>query len=171
MAILFSPSVAGLMAGRGILVPMGMTTNAQSNVVVSLTVYSTSQAQPLANTIADNWTSYNSTYLFHMQNVQYKLDSPTSNTQSGLIINANTPTSNTALNTGTASWCIIWCSNVPNGSGSAGSIGHSTLPNSQFLVGPVTYAYGNGIVRLSNLSVTSGSTYTFVDSTIYFNRT
>lgn len=169
MAILFSPSIAGIVAGRGILVPMGMTTNAASSVTVSLTVYS-GESQPAANTILNNWSSYRSSYLFHMPNVQYKLNSPTSNTESGLIVNVNTPTSNTALNSGTSSWCIIWCSNVPNGNSSPGQIGYTTIPNTQFLVGPVTLPYENGIVRMSNLSVTAGSTYTFIDSTIYFQK-
>lgn len=164
--MLFSPSVAGLMAGRGVMVPMGMTTNSAVNVTVSLTVYSGSQ--PSANAIESGWTNYNTTYLFHMPNVEYELLFNTSNTQCGLITNSNFPTSNAAVNGGTASWCIIWCSNVQNGN-STGQIANTTIPNTQFLVGPVTEPWGNGVVRLSNTTITSTQTYNFVDSTIYFS--
>lgn len=165
--LLFSPSLAGLLAGRGVLVPMGMTSNASSNVTVSLTVYSGTQSS--AADIASNWVNYNSTYLFHVPGVVYKLSNPTSNTLCGLVTNANYPSSDTAVNTGTAAWCIVWCSNVASGTGS-GQIGNATIPNSQFIVGPVTLYSGNGIVRLSDLSVTSGLSYTFLDSTIFFNK-
>lgn len=165
--LLFSPSLAGLMAGRGILVPMGMTTNANSNVTVSLTVFA--GAQPTATDITNNWDDYNGAYLFHMRGVDYKLASPTSNTLCGLVTNANYPTSESAINSGTASWCIIWCSDIASGS-SPGELGDTTIPNTQFIVGPVTLYSGNGIVRLSNLSIASGSTYNFVDSTMFFNK-
>lgn len=164
--MLFSPSVAGLLAGRGVMIPMGMTSNAASNVTVALTVYS--GTQPSANTISSNWTNYNTTYLFHMANVEYELVYSSSNTLSGLISNANFPTSNAAVSGGTAGWCIIWCSNVQNGNG-AGQIANTTIPNAQFLVGPVTEAWGNGVVRLTNTSISSAQTYNFVDSTIYFS--
>lgn len=165
--MLFSPSVAGLMAGRGVLVPMGITTNASSNVTVSLTVYS--GTQPSAANVANNWSTYNTSYLFHMPDVEYKLQDPTSNTLCGLITNANSPTSNAAVNSNTASWCIIWCSNVQEGSG-AGQLSNTAIPNGNFLVGPVTVYTGNGIVRLSDLAITSSNTYNFVDSSIYFNK-
>lgn len=164
--MLFSPSVAGLMAGRGVMVPMGMTSNSASNVTVSLTVYSGSQ--PTAETIENNWTNYNTTYLFHMPNVEYELLFNTSNTQTGLITNCNFPTSNAAINGGTASWCIIWCSNVQNGTGS-GQIANTVIPDTEFLVGPVTEPWGNGVVRLTSTTISSAQTYNFVDSTIYFS--
>lgn len=165
--LLFSPSLAGLLVGRGILVPMGMTTNASSNVTVSLTVYSGSQ--PSAATISNTWTDYNLTYLFHMRGVQYKLSSPSSNTNCGLLTNDNNPTSEAALNSGTAAWCIIWCSDVVSGT-NPGELSDTTIPNSQFIVGPVTLYSGNGIVRLSNLSIVGSSQYTLVDSTVFFNK-
>ena len=171
--LLFSPSLAGLMAGRGILVPMGMTTNATSNVTTSLTVFA--GEQPPADDISNNWDDYNDAYLFHMRGVEYKLSNPTSNTLCGLISNANYPTSEPALNTslvsggGGASWCVIWCSDISSGS-APGELGDIAVPNTQFIVGPVTLYSGNGIVRLSNLSITSGLTYNFVDSTMFFNK-
>lgn len=165
--MLFSSTVAGLMAGRGIMVPMGISTNAESNVTVSLTVYS--GTQPTAANVADNWSTYNTSYLFHMPNVEYKLQNPNSNTQCGLITNANYPTSNTSINSNTASWCIIWCSNIQEGSG-AGQLSNTAIPDVNYVVGPVTLYTGKGIVRLSDLSITTGNTYNFVDSSIYFNK-
>lgn len=164
--MIFSPSVAGLMAGRGVMVPMGMTSNSAANLTVSLTVYS--GVQPNVTTVAQNWTSYNESYLFHMANVEYELVYNNSNTfLSGLISNSNFPTSFPAENTNTASWCVVWCSNVDDGNG-AGQIANTTIPNENFLIGPVTEAWGNGIVRLTSTSIEAAQTYNFVDSTIYF---
>lgn len=165
--MIFSRSLAGLMAGRGVLSTMGLT-DADANVTVALTVFPGTQPTTSSD-IVDNWAGYNTTYLFHMSNVDYELVNPKNAAQSGLITNANSPTSNPAVNAGEASWAIIWCSNIIEGLG-AGELGDILIPNSQFIVGPVTLYSGNGIVRLSDLSIEAYSTYTFVDSTIFFNK-
>lgn len=168
MAIIFSQSISGTMIARGIMVPMGMTTTASSSITVSLTVYS--GVQPSAATIASSWSSYNTTYLFHLPGVSYFIPNWDNTTLlGGYMTKNNNPTAVAAINSGTASWAIIWCSNVAAGSG-AGQIQNATIPNTSFLVGPVTLDSGNGIVKLFDLNIISANSYTILDSTIQFRN-
>lgn len=171
MALLFSPSIANMFVYRGILgsvtgvATTGGSLSPQPTAGMSVTVYS--GVKPTAASITSSWSSYNTTYLFHQPGVNYIQANYNLVPGGGFLSRTNTPTPVTALNSGTASWCIVWCSNVLAGS-STGQIGNSTLPNVNFIVGDVTIGSGNGIVTLSDLNVTSSTTVTILDSTIEF---
>lgn len=171
MALLFSPSIANMFVFRGILGAVtGVSTTGvpipmQPTAAMSVTVYS--GVKPSAASITASWGSYNTTYLFHQPGVNYIQANPGLIPGGAFITRTNVPAAVTALNSGTASWCIIWCSNVAAGSG-AGQIGNATLPNANFIVGDVTIGSGDGIVTLSNLVVTGGQSTTILDSTIEF---
>lgn len=171
MALLFSPSIANMFVFRGILGAVtgitltGGSVPLQPTVTLAATIYS--GVKPTAAAITASWSSYNTTYLFHQPGVNYIQANFNLVPGGGFLTRSNVPTSVTALNGGTASWCIIWCSNVVAGTG-AGQIGNATLPNANFIVGDVTVGSGDGIVTLSSLTVTGGSSVTILDSTIEF---
>jgi len=171
MALLFSPSIANMFVFRGILgavtgiVTTGSSITIQPTAAMSVTVYS--GVKPSAGAITSSWPSYNTTYLFHQPGVNYTQPNWFDPVYGGFITRNNLPTEVTALNSGTASWCIIWCSNVLAGTG-AGQIGNAILPNANFIVGDVTIGSGDGIVTLNNLSITGGQSATILDSTIEF---
>lgn len=172
MALLFAPQIANMFIFRGIMgVVTGIVTTGdsafspQQTASMSVTVYS--GLKPSAATIASSWASYNTTYLFHQPGVNYIQANYNLVPGGGFLTRTNVPTSVTALNAGTASWCIIWCSNVAAGS-SSGQIGNAALPNANFIVGDVTVGSGDGIVTLSSLTVSGGSSITILDSTIEF---
>lgn len=171
MALLFSPSIANMFVFRGILgavtgvATTGQTYSQQPTVTLAVTIYS--GVKPSAATITSSWSSYNTTYLFHQPGVNYVQAQFNLVPGGGFLTRSNNPTAVTALNAGTASWCIIWCNNVAAGTG-AGQIGNATLPNANFIVGDVTIGSGDGIVTLNSLAITGGSTVTILDSTIEF---
>jgi len=172
MALLFSPSIANMFVFRGILGAVtGISTTGntiwavQPTANMAVTVYS--GVKPSASSITASWPSYNANYLFHQPGVNYIQANLNLVPGGGFLTRTNVPTSVTALNGGTASWCIVWCSNVAAGS-SAGQIGNAALPNANFIVGDVTIGSGNGIVTLDTLTITGGSTVTILDSTIEF---
>lgn len=171
MALIYSPSISNMFVFRGILgavtsiTTTGTGVNVQPTASMSLTVYS--GVQPSAATITSSWASYNTTYLFHLPGVSYIQPLVNQIPAGGFITRANVPTAVTATNSGTASWAIVWCSNVAAGT-AAGQIGNATIPNTNFIVGPVTLGNGNGIVTMNSLTVTSGVSTNILDSTIQF---
>lgn len=171
MALLFSPSISNMFVFRGILGAVtgititGASFTNQPTVTLALTIYS--GVQPSAATITSSWASYNTSYLFHQPGVNYIQPLINQLPAGGFITRSNNPTAVTATNSGTASWAIVWCNNVLAGTG-AGQIGNATIPNANFIVGPVTLGNGNGIITMSNLTVTSGVSTTILDSNIEF---
>lgn len=171
MALIYSPSIANVFVYRGVvgaidgIIQTGINISPSPTPTLAITVYS--GAQPSAAGITASWSAYNTNFLFHQPGVTYILPNPTVPAAGALLTRNNLPTAVTAANTGTASWCIIWCSNVATGSGS-GQISNAVLPNTKFIVGPVTTGSGNGIVTLASLSIVSGTSVSILDSTIKF---
>lgn len=171
MALLFSPQIANMFVFRGILGAVtGVNTigpyfTPQPTAAMSVTVYG--GIKPTAATITSSWTSYNTTYLFHQPGVNYIQANYNLVPGGGFLTRTGVPAAVTALNSGTASWCIIWCSNVATGT-SAGQIGNATLPNANFIVGDVTIGSGDGIVTLTSLVITGDASSSILDSTIEF---
>jgi len=108
--------------------------------------------QPTASDITANWTNARANYLQHWTGGYWS--QPNANTLgSGNLCTLGVPlTPRTANATGTASWGIIWASNVAEASVQSG-----TLPNANFIVGPVTDVFGNGMIKMNSTSTTSGS--------------
>lgn len=169
MALIYSPSISNCFMLRGIMGAMsGVSLTStfyqpQPNPTVAITVYS--GTQPSAASITASWASYNTNYLFHQPGVSYIMPNFQTAGAGAFLSRNNSPTAVTATNTGTASWCIIWCSNVAAGIGT-GQISSSTIPNVNFIVGPVTLSTSTGLVTLTSLSVNGGTTATILDSTL-----
>lgn len=117
----------------------------------AVTVFS--GAQPSAASIAASWPTYNTLVLQHWPNVLFG-NAPGSNTfGSGYYVQLNgaiTPT--TTYASGTATWGILWGSNV-----SEVTVLGSSLPNSIFMVVPVTDQAGTGTIKLLSTTLTSGA--------------
>ena len=118
----------------------------------SMTIYS--GAQPTADTVAASWSSYrtsNSICIAHIQTAPtYSYNYATSTTY---FTNVSGSVSSTALNSGTATWAILW-----QGSVTPVQAGLVTLPDDEFLVVPVGTTSSNAIIRFTNTNFTSGQT-------------
>lgn len=172
MAILYSPSIAPLVLCCGILKSAGFSesagnfytyTNALTNPTgtVNVTVYG--GTQPSAATILSGWTTYNTSFLFHQPSIGIVQTAYSSDSVASKLTINGTPTAVTASNTGTATWAIVWVNGgtaIAAGTG-AGQISNATIPNTRFIVCPVTTtASVTGFVLLSSTSITSGTSAT-----------
>ena len=137
-----------------------------ANVSAAITFYSGSQ--PTAAQIESAWADYNSSYLFHLPN--FSIQQPNANvTNTGIIIvNYGLPTPQTAINTGVATWAILWIKNVLAGT-ATGQIGGATLPDTKFVILPISDLSQVYPVRLTDTSIVSGSVYNIADLNILAN--
>lgn len=163
MTIIYHPNVKTLLAGsfKRTFSGVGVAANLALNYAdVGITVYS--GAIPTPATISSIWVTYNSSasnYLIHFTGVRI----------SQIIFNnllqmSNSPAAATAVNTGTASWAIIWC-----GQPSGAQLSSSSLPFSNFLVTSVSDITGTGIVRFVSSSLVATTSYTISDVSMAFN--
>lgn len=162
MAIIFNQNIQNLWCAAGIL--RGGTTYASPasqtyTSIWAITIFS--GAQPSAATITSSWSSYNTVYLCHWQNVTlYVANADTSGAAQGLgIYSAVSPA--TANASGTASWAILWPTNPTEA-----TIQSSSLPSTQFIVCTASDNAGTGIVRLASTTILSGNSYTPSDVVI-----
>jgi hypothetical protein len=143
MAIKFHPNIAKLLLGKGIL--SGLTTT------VAVTLFKGSQ--PTAADVTANWTTHSPNVLVHWTGVGF--------TQpfNDLTLGVNVfPTPTVATGTGTATWAIIWATNVATLGG--------TLPNTSFLVVPASNTSNLGVIRVLNENITSGQSIGLAEGTI-----
>jgi hypothetical protein len=114
-------------------------------------------AQPTANDVAANWSSYKSTstdYLGFVSGTLLEVSTSSFTLQ--------TLTTATAAGSGTATWAILWNRGV-----SAGSMASATLPTSAFWVVPVCdVTTSTGVAILLDTNLTSGQTFTLADVTL-----
>lgn len=130
----------------------------------AFTVYS--GVQPTAQTVASDWASYKSTNsicLAHYNGANSTVAlnfSYNDGTNSYYFTNPLSTVTVNALNTGTASWAIIWIyGTYPI------DVSLSSIPaNSKFIVVPVTDTSGIGVIRYSNLSATQGQPFVPYDA-------
>lgn len=116
---------------------------------IALTVFQ--GTQPSAAAITSSWSSASANYLQHWTGAYWT--QPNSNTVgNGGACQMGTVVAQNAYATGTATWGIIWGSNV-----SEANIQSATLPNANFIVGPVSTATGNGMIIMNTTSTTAGS--------------
>lgn len=111
-----------------------------------ITVYS--GAQPTAAQILANWSNYkssNSNFLVHF--VGNYWDQP----YKGNLLDLYNMSEATPINTGVASWAILYTNNILFSQLNAASI-----PNSSFLVLPVTTTAEKGVIRLADINIVSG---------------
>ena len=118
----------------------------------SITVYS--GVQPTAQQVEANWGSYkssNSSCLAHYSSgVTFGYNDAT---LTYYFTNTSNAITTTALNSGTATWAIIW-------SASSVDVSLTSIPaSSKFIIVPVTNTAGIGIIRYSNLVATQGQAF------------
>jgi hypothetical protein len=149
MAIQFSQSVRNLFIGRGLL---GAFVSP-----CSISVYS--GVQPTSAQVTANWASYASTNAIFLNHYTGGTWTQPSN---GIMMQLSTvPATQIALNSGTATWCILWTSAV-----TAANVAAGTLPNISFIVAPCSDSVGSGVVRFADPIFVSGATKIILDGSI-----
>lgn len=133
----------------------------QVGSVKPFTVYS--GIQPTAQQVEANWTSYkssNSNCLAHYTGAVFQFNS---GTNTYYWTNTTSSITATALNSGTATWAIIW-QNTPV------DVSLTSIPSSgRFVVVPVTNTSGVGVIRYTNLVATQGEAFVPYDAGMTFN--
>lgn len=149
MTLLYSNSIRNLMIGRGILAAM--------TTLTAITVYK--GTQPTAAQITSSWASYNSAssdYLVHYPGAGW------TQPLNGILLSLTTvPPAVNSVGTGIATWCIVWMTNV-----SQATVDSTTLPNTQFIVGPCSDFIGDGIVRFADPQLTAGVSKVILEGSI-----
>lgn len=121
----------------------------------SVTIYS--GVQPAASVVTSSWSSYNNTNSNLLWHAQSGLTLTVAG--SGLSIYGSTlPALTAPVRDGTASWGIIW-----SGSVAYNAMGTSSIPNSSFIVVPVTDTSGNGVIRLTSTTLSTATTATIIN--------
>ena len=159
MALIFSTSFTQLMANVIYQVVSG---NVDSSATSTVTVYS--GTQPAASDIIANWANYTSagaTYLANFTGIEWQLDP--GNTSACTIFQS---TAATPVNSGTATWAILWgqayLADASLASGGA-------IPTSTFIVVPVSDITGTGIIQFTSAALTAGTPVTIAAGGILTN--
>lgn len=119
----------------------------------SVTIFS--GTQPTAAQVVSSWSTYSAQYLVHWPSVTWPLPPDYQTIQATQTVTASLPAGVAAFRTGTAGWGICW----GNLNASAATIQGATLPGTQFIVVPVTVSGGNGIIKMTTMSIVSGTSY------------
>lgn len=153
MAVIFFRNIRNLILSRGI------RDSATTVNTFAFTIFS--GVQPTASTVAGNWTNYNTTFLAHWQGgVVSQANANTSGVSQTLTL-STIPGAVTANASGTASWAIMWPTNP-----SQATISGSSLPNTSFIILPVSDIAGNGMLKLTSTTVVQGNSYTIAELNI-----
>ena len=159
MTVKFQSNIQNSMIGLGLLSLMYIYGNGAQPAAVS--VYS--GVQPTSADITANWPAYNSgnaNFLGHFINGYWS--QPNNNSPTGVLLQYNPPAAQNAINTGTATWCIVWNVNV-----ALVTVAGPTLPSAAFIVGPVSDALGQGIIRFTDpTTFVSGNPIAIADGSI-----
>lgn len=116
----------------------------------SITMYA--GTQPTPTTLISSWSSYNyntSNFLWHAQT------GLTLAVTGGVSIYASATPSALPVRSGTAAWAVVW-----SGSVSTGTMTTSSIPNSSFMICPISINTSNGVVRLASTTLATGTTAT-----------
>lgn len=165
MTIIYQRNIRNCYLSQGImkLTPGYSVTTVNNTRLVSITIYSGSQ--PTASTIESDWSNYNTTYLLHLPSTNIQQPNASTPGTGVSIVNFGLPPTQLAANTGTATWAILWLSNIAAGT-ATGQIGNAVLPSANFVILPVSDLTQTYPVRFSNTSMTSGLSYTISDLNI-----
>lgn len=145
MTLLYHPNIRVLFANRGI-------TSMFSSPAVTLY----SGTQPSSATIISSWSSYNNTSSNLLWHAPSGLTITTTN--SITIYGSSFPAATNPVRDGTASWGIIW-----SGSLAYNSMGTSTIPNTFFVVAPVSSTTGNGVIKLNSTTLSTATAITIAN--------
>lgn len=149
----FHPNLLKVYTNRGLL-------QAGLNAASSVTIYS--GVQPTAAAIAAAWASYNSTqpsFLCHYTGVIWVQ----ALAGKAPFASINTfPADATPTNNGTGTWAIIWPSNVL-----LAAMGDATIPNVDFIVGPVSLTDGDGIIKFDSVAFATSTPKPLAEGILY----
>lgn len=122
------------------------------NVMGCITVYSGTQAS--SDTIDQNFSNYinSSTYLVAFESVSV---SEVDNNRFG-----SNSVVGQATSSGTATWAIVWNTTA------LASISSDTY----YMIVPCSGITGNGVVRVSDTNISSGTSYTLSDFSLFLNN-
>lgn len=81
--------------------------------------------------------------------------------QSGLLLQLAIPPTTTAINTGIATWAILWTQNITRV-----QVDSATLPNTQFILVPVSNDVGSGVIRFANTGFVSNVSKVISDGSL-----
>lgn len=159
MALIYGPNTKILFSGA-ILRALGGTGTYNSYPPYTLGASIYAGTAPLASDITASWVTYNSTtanYLAYFNNVVW-------NQTNQLLQMTTAPTAVNVLNTGTASWAIIW-----GGQPTIAQLSSTTLPLANFLVVSVSDATGDGVIRFTTTAFTAGASKAMLDASMSTN--
>lgn len=126
---------------------------------LALTIYG--GAQPSAADFATNWVStYQNNHLVHWQSAVVSIPNVGDEALGIAAVCTTLPSAATAANTGTAAWGVCWKTNIAEASLSG------ALPDTVYMLYPVSGTGGSGIMKLTNTSISSGSSYLFEEYAI-----
>ena len=164
--MLFSNSIGYLTCSELLRVLNNAVNTTRSDMVNANNAWSDisiySGVQPSAADILTNWSNYNSSntnFLAHYTDTTWYTPSEFPATPRLMINGGNV--SATPINSGLASWAILWCTNV----GTAGVAG-ATIPTTYFVVVPVGDSTTNAILRFNDANLVAGTPVVIIDGTI-----
>jgi hypothetical protein len=166
MSLIFSPQTRTLVAGSLLRSMSTYVLYSGPNAPVQWSVTVFGGAQPTAAAIAADWTQYNASpnMLVHFTNPSFYLVQP-----GNMLQMSTAPTPKNAMNTGIATWAIIWGGTNGPAPVTDVAIVDTPLPRTRFMVVPVSDSIGNGVVRLDSTSLTVGVPAAIGDVTLGFN--
>lgn len=118
-----------------------------------------SGTQPTAAQVAASWSTYSAQYLINWTSVGVV----GSTGVAGELFSFSTPAAASAFRSGTGSWAIWW-----PGAVSDAAVQGGTLPRTDFCILPASTSGGDGCLRMTSLTITSGTSYQPTDITIKF---
>lgn len=148
MTIKFQNTIANLMIGRGFLAGFSAT--------AAITIYS--GTQPTAAQITAAWASYNSS---SANCLAHYLDGVWSQPSNNILLQLTPPAAVAAAKTGNAAWAILWSTNLTQV-----LLNGATLPNTAFIVVPVSVVNGSGVIRFTDLSFTATVSKSIFDGSL-----
>lgn len=130
----------------------------------AITIYK--GVQPTAEHIATNWNNYKLSavnVLAHFNGVVWDMQEKSSIVNNSKFISiTGFPNAVNALASGEASFAIIWNSDV-----SQANLDSASIPESKFIVGPVTTNSGTGVIRIgATTSLVAGTPVEITDGII-----
>ena len=129
--------------------------------VKPFTVYS--GPQPTAQQVEANWTSYNSNNAICLAHYDGAAFAFNAGTNTYYWTNPTQTITTTALNSGSATWAIIWHDTPVD-------ISLTSVPSQGlFVVVPVTTTTGVGVIRYTDIVATQGQPFIPYDAGLTFN--
>ena len=113
--------------------------------------------QPTAADFQANWattyTSASADFLWHANGITFTMQ--TGNVK---FIITSFPPATAPSNNGTGAWAVLW-----NSAPSGANLASATIPNTRFVVVPISITGGDGVLRFSSLTFNTGTPVTIID--------